>query len=98
MRGEVGALLAEQHWTFMGVFDSFRVRISHRIYLFIYLQISLNLFLIYIYIYGGFINYIYSQAYNSQTKTQYIIEDVGGEVHAIAASHAFVFAGIQVFS
>lgn len=91
----------------MGVFDSFRVRISHRtyiiyiyiiFYLFIYLQISLNLFLIYIYIYGGFINYIYSQAYNSQTKTQYIIEDVGGEVHAIAASHAFVFAGIQVFS
>ncbi|KAG6487391.1 hypothetical protein ZIOFF_055977 [Zingiber officinale] len=58
MGAEVGALLTEQHWSFMGVFDSF-------------------------------------QAYNSHTKTQYIIEELGGQVHAIAASNGFVFAGIQ---
>ncbi|KAG6483477.1 hypothetical protein ZIOFF_060125 [Zingiber officinale] len=58
MGAEVGALLTEQHWSFMGVFDSF-------------------------------------QAYNSHTKTQYIIEKLGGQVHAIAASNGFVFAGIQ---
>ncbi|KAG6483475.1 hypothetical protein ZIOFF_060123 [Zingiber officinale] len=60
MGAEVGALLTEQHWSFMGVFDSF-------------------------------------QAYNSHTKTQYIIEELGGQVHAIAASNGFVFAGIQVY-
>ncbi|XP_074560324.1 zinc finger CCCH domain-containing protein 17-like [Curcuma longa] len=58
MGAEVRALFTEQHWSFMGVSDSF-------------------------------------QAYNSQTKTQYIIEEIGGQVSAIAASNGFVFVGIQ---